>query len=266
MKRILAMLLASMLCLMLFAGCDGGEMRTLKQKYPNYFDMQGEDLTVYAWINEENTVSCGLLSGKKGDHSEDEIRALPAASLTEMRQILATYDGEAKNIDYVNRSHKAEGTDFHSYYFTRYAFRADDKEAAMREKFPTWFDLPLYYSGAGTWLYYYLTEEGEERYALSHGKHIYRKEELLDMPAATEEEMRVIMASYTDFTDNIILIRWSPEVDDYSIEFRYMVSSSLLDREELEEWVQWEERTKKDLPSEQELRERLGMNLPNHLT
>lgn len=76
----------------------------LKTKFPMYFDLHTtKGLEVYIWQMAEDSYSCGLLSGKNLDYTEEELQELHknSASLTEMQAIVASYFPEISQNDVV---------------------------------------------------------------------------------------------------------------------------------------------------------------------
>ena len=70
------------------------DIEQLKTKYPMYFDLStSKGLEVYIWQMAEDTFSCGLLSGKNRNYTQEELLDLHKSptSVEEMRIIVASY-------------------------------------------------------------------------------------------------------------------------------------------------------------------------------
>ena len=64
-----------------------------EEKYPQYFGLNTENgVTVYVWQMAGKTYSCGLLSGKDVEHSNDVLWNLKGTSVAEMKNILKSYN------------------------------------------------------------------------------------------------------------------------------------------------------------------------------
>lgn len=80
------------------------DIEQLKTKYPMYFDLSTtKGLEVYIWQMAEGSYSCGLLSGKNRNYTQEELWDLhkSPASLDEMRTIVASYIPDISQSDVV---------------------------------------------------------------------------------------------------------------------------------------------------------------------
>ncbi len=71
----------------------------LHTKYPQYFNLDtGKGLEVYVWQPAPDSYSCVLAEGSNRAYTDDEILALPEATLADMKEILSSYDASPEMI------------------------------------------------------------------------------------------------------------------------------------------------------------------------
>lgn len=70
-----------------------GELETLRERYPEYFDLStAKGLEVYVWQMAPGSYSCGVLPGTNREKTTTELWGLKSASIEDMKAILSTYD------------------------------------------------------------------------------------------------------------------------------------------------------------------------------
>ncbi len=95
------------------SGIGSDEEATLRQKYPEYFDLPTDKgLEVYVWSFANNNYNCGLLPARETAYSYIEIDSLKPATMEEMRAIIACYDIEIQDVELVAARNR-----FSSYYY-----------------------------------------------------------------------------------------------------------------------------------------------------
>ena len=73
--------------------------RDLRVKYPEYYDLPTDKgLELYVWQMAEGAWSCGLMAGTNREKTHEELWNLRAASVREMKEILASYKLPAEEI------------------------------------------------------------------------------------------------------------------------------------------------------------------------
>lgn len=69
------------------------DLTTLKEKYPEYFDLPTfKGLEVYVWQMSAESYYCGLLPGTDREKTEYELVDLKGVGISEMKEILSTYN------------------------------------------------------------------------------------------------------------------------------------------------------------------------------
>lgn len=95
------------------SGIGSDKEATLRQKYPEYFDLPTDKgLEVYVWSFANNNYNCGLLPARETAYSDIEIDSLKPATMEEMRAIIACYDIEIQDVELVAARNR-----FSSYYY-----------------------------------------------------------------------------------------------------------------------------------------------------
>ncbi len=82
-------------------------------KYPAYYALDTiNGLKVYVWQPAPDSYSCVLVEGKNNAYTDDEILALPEATLADMKEILSSYDIPTEMIEVAIFEHPMSGFRF----------------------------------------------------------------------------------------------------------------------------------------------------------
>ena len=84
-----------------------------RDKYPMYYAIDTiNGLKVYVWQPAPDSYSCVLAQGKNNTYTDDEILALPEATLADMKEILSSYDIPTERIEVAIFEHPTSGLKF----------------------------------------------------------------------------------------------------------------------------------------------------------
>ncbi len=105
MKKILALCLALIMCLAVFAGCEKDEaarLTKLRQESPEYFGLETfKGLEVYVSAIAPDVYRCYLMPGANRNYGFEDFVHMRGVSVEDMKLILSTYDIPKDEIAYL---------------------------------------------------------------------------------------------------------------------------------------------------------------------
>lgn len=180
----------------------------LKAKYPQYFNLDTTDgFTVYTWKTESAPQKdmCVLLSGKDKSHAEHEIVSCQGATVSEMKEILASYLISPENIsvryfDYFSPSVKFDGDQALNRHIVDIMAQLGII-ADHRDKYPMYYAMDTIKG-----LKVYVWQPAPDSYScviVEGSNRAYTDDEILALPEATLADMKEILSSYDIPTEMI---------------------------------------------------------------
>ncbi len=182
----------------------------LKAKYPQYFNLDTtKGLVVYTWFTpqEDDEDVCVLVPGKNIGYTDDEILSMPAATVSEMREVLKSYNINSENISVQFFKHPSLATaEYDADSFLNKVCKElgiKNKVQDLSEKYPKYFNLD---TTDGLAVYTWKTESDPQKdmCILLPGKDkAHAEHEIVTSQGISVAEMKEILASYLISPENI---------------------------------------------------------------
>ncbi len=182
----------------------------LKAKYPQYFDLDTtKGLVVYAWFSPQidDVDQCVLVPGKNIGYTDDEILSMPAATVSEMKTILKSYNVSNDKISVAFFKHPSLATaEYDADSFLNKVcseLGLKNKVQDLSEKYPQYFNLDV---ENGLTVYTWKTETSQQKdmCVLLPGKDkAHAEHEIVTNQGIEVAEMKEILASYLISPENI---------------------------------------------------------------
>ncbi|MBE6880728.1 MAG: hypothetical protein E7490_07860 [Ruminococcaceae bacterium] len=182
----------------------------LKAKYPQYFDLDtSKGLVVYTWftpqVGDEDV--CILVPGKNIGYTDDEILSMPVVSVSEMKEILKSYNVSSDKISVAFFKHPSLATaGYDADSFLNKICKElglENKVQDLSEKYPKYFNLD---TTDGLAVYTWKTESDPQKdmCVLLPGKDkAHAEHEIVTSQGISVAEMKEILASYLISPENI---------------------------------------------------------------
>lgn len=180
----------------------------LRAKYPQYFDLDTtKGLVIYTWftLEADDEDVCVLVSGKNTGYTDDEIRNMPTVTVSQMKEILKSYNLSSDKIsvaffeppylataeydpeDFVKKVRKQLGL--------------DGEVTDLKAKYPQYFELD---TTNGLLVQGWFNDEFKIEYGLvPYKEDEYTEDEIALLEGVTLQQMKEILSSYTISPEDI---------------------------------------------------------------
>lgn len=180
----------------------------LRAKYPQYFDLDAtKGLVIYTWftLEADDEDVCVLVSGKNIGYTDDEILSMPTATVSQMKEILKSYNLSSDKISVAFFEPPYLATaEYDPEAFVkkvRKELGLDGEVTDLRAEYPQYFELD---TTNGLLVQAWFNDVFEFEYGLvPYKEDEYTEDEIALLEGVSFQQMKEILSSYTISPEDI---------------------------------------------------------------